>query len=147
MKLLYSYTGKEEGLAIVDDALVFMCVKPVTVQPSEVVRVPIGLKLKVEQGFTLNISTHPTLVEKLGEVFPGAIVVNSADGGRQLDIPVRNAGRNPIHIMVGDLVARGYIAKNEPVDGEEIDFASVTKEVTRSKPQKKNPDFKFEMKN
>jgi len=147
MKLLYAQTTAEEGLVVVDDTLVFMCVKPVTVQPSEVVKVSTGVTLEVEKGFALNISTHPALADKLCEIFPALVVINSIAGSCRLDIPVRNAGRNPVHLMVGDLVACGHVAKMEPVDKEESDFSPVETPVSRSTPQRKNPDFKFEIKN
>ncbi len=147
MKLQYAHTTEEEGLIVVGDLLVFMCVKPVTVQPSEVVKVQIGVRLQIEHGFALNISTHPALVAKLGEIFPAFIAVSASHDAQQLDIPVRNTGRNPIQIMVGDIVAQGHIVKVEPVDKEEADFEPAEVPGSRSKPQRKNPDFKFEMTN
>jgi dUTPase len=111
------------------------------------VKVPIGIELQVEKGFALNISTHPALVAKLGEIFPAFVVVDGSHDHQQLGMPVRNVGRNPIQIMVGDLVACGHVVRVEPVDKEEVEFGQVKTPVPQSKPQRKNPDFKFEMKN
>lgn len=148
MELFYTNMGADEGLLVANDTVVLMCVKPIVIQPSEIAQVQTGVILKVETGFVLNFGTHPVLSEKAGEIFPATITLDWTETRSPLTIPVRNGGRNPINIMPGDLIARGYAVKVESVEKtEDTALGKPIPSRRRSKPQKKNPDVTFEIKN
>jgi dUTPase len=126
------------------DYVTFHCIKHVTVQPSEIQRVELGLACEVPIGYVLQVSTYPKLVDQASEVFPALTVVDSTHRG-ELILAVRNHGRNPLSLMPGTAVAIGRIVKTEQLDIEGFEYEAPKLEPRQSKPQKKNP-FSFEVK-
>ncbi len=126
------------------DCVTFNCVKHVTVQPSEIQRVEIGLACEIPFGYVLQISTYPKLADQASEVFPALTVVDSTHRG-ELFLAIRNQGRNPLNLMPGTPVAIGRIVKIELLNIEGFEYVTSKPEAQQSRPQKKNP-FRFEVK-
>lgn len=116
----------------------------VTIQPSEIQKVKIGIVCEVPQGYVLQINTVSSLSEKAGELFPAFVVIDSTyEGG--LILAVRNSGRDPLNLMPGTPVGRGHLVKIEQLEIEEFEYQSLTKDLPKTKPQKKKP-ISFEVK-
>lgn len=137
---------KDETILYEGGALVFLASKPIIVQPSEIMKVITGVSIRVPTGYVINISTAADLAARAAELFPGLIAVSPSEEEIELSFPVRNNGRNPLSIMKGQIVAVGYVVKteevnltiSEPQNGKQVSPAE-------SKPQKKNPNIKFEI--
>lgn len=146
MNLEVHREGDIDTLLYEDGSLVFLAAKPIIIQPSEIMKVQTGLSVRVPYGYVLNISTSSSLSTKAGELFPGLVAISAAEDEVELDLPIRNSGRNPLNIMVGQSLAVGYVVKTEMPeikDFEPRDWKLVSN--NESKPQKKNPNFKFEI--
>ncbi len=126
------------------DYVTFNCIKHVTVQPSEIQRVEIGLACEIPFGYVLQISTYPKLADQASEVFPALTVIDSTHQG-ELFLAVRNQGRNPLSLMPGTPVAVGRLVKTELLNIEGFEYVTPKPEARQSRPQKKNP-FSFEVK-
>lgn len=135
------------GVSFSGGTLQFTVTKPVVIQPSEIMKVPINSVVKVDPGVVLNISTHPDLAVKVGELFPSLVVLDSSSPEVPLELPVRNAGRNPINLMPGNPVAVGHLVPTENIELEEFSIAVATKDRPKSSPPKRNKEIKFEVKN
>jgi dUTPase len=144
---LQVHTSEEtQTLLYEDGSLVFLAAKPIIIQPSEIMKVQTGLSVRVPFGYVLNISTAPALSVKAGELFPGLIAVGASITDVELNLPVKNSGRNVLNIMAGQTIAVGHVVKTEEIslkDFEPQDWKVVSN--AESKPQKKNPNFKFEI--
>lgn len=130
-----------------DNILTFECAKPMIVQHNEIKRIPTDITLEIEPGYILTIFTESGLYEKAAEVFPGPYVLDSATPVKLLEIPVRNHAGSPLHIMDGQVIAKGYLTQVSEVQIREIE--PVTEErhpMKRTRPAPKNPDIKFEIK-
>jgi len=125
------------------DYVTFHCIKHVTVQPSEIQRVELGIACEVPFGYVLQINTYPKLAEQAAELFPALIVLDSTYTD-ELFLAVRNQGRNPLNLMPGTAVAIGRIVKIETLNIEGFDYETLKPKPLQSKPQKKNP-FSFEV--
>lgn len=136
-----------DGIKVVGKAIHFSATKPTIIQPLEIMRIPINYVIQIGEGAVLNISTHPNLTDKVGEIFPALITIDDASKEKPLELAVRNAGRNPINLMPGDLIGIGHLVSTENINPEEIpvDFQVIDK--IKSKPPKKNTEVKFEVKN
>lgn len=135
-----------ETLLYEDGILVFLAAKPIIVQPSEIMKVQTGLSVRVPFGYILNISTAPALAVKAAELFPGLMAISASENEVELALPVRNSSRNALNIMAGQTIALGHVVKIEEVsikDFEPQDWKLVSN--AESKPQKKNPNIKFEI--
>ena len=131
---------------IEDNIFTFSCAKPIIVQPSEIKKVQTGITLQVEPGFVLNIVSAPSIYEHAAEVFPGPYVLDSSVPKKSLEIPIRNHGRNPLHLMIGSVIARGYLTKIAEISIKEIGpVESKKRTMERTRPSKKNTDIKFEV--
>lgn len=149
MKVYFSKIKDSDpnGIILVEGVLHFCATKPVVVQPSEIMKVPINSAIRVAGKVVLNIGTHPDLAEKVGEVFPGTVTLNELSIVKPLELAVRNAGRNPINIMPEDSVGIGYLVPIEHIEPEEFSIETVQREKMKSTPPKKNRDIRFEVKN
>lgn len=146
MELQVHGSDNTETLLYEDGVLVFLAAKPIIIQPSEIMKVQTGLSVKVPFGYVLNIGTAPALSVKAGELFPGLVVVSASEEEVALSLPVRNNGRNALNVMAGQTLAIGYVVKIEDIvikDFVPRDPKLVSNE--ESKPQKRNPNFKFEI--
>jgi dUTPase len=147
MKLSFANLNKDglSGATVDGNTLLFQCVKPLIIQPAEIQKVHVGVELRIPEGFVLNISTHPKLADRAGEVFPALTTLDHTHTG-QVVIPVRNNGRNPLNLMVGMVLARGHVVRTEELEfTEEAPTAAPTEPLPRTQPQRKNP-FNFEVK-
>jgi len=135
-----------KGVTIAEDltAVTFRCIKHVTVQPSEIQRVDLGVACEIPFGYVLQVSTYPKLADQAAEVFPALTVVDHTHKG-ELVIAVRNQGRNPLNLMPETPVAVGRVVKVELLEIEGFDYEAPKPQSRQSKPQKKNP-FSFEVK-
>jgi dUTPase len=123
--------------------LTFFSALPIIVQPSEIKKVKTGLSVEVEEGYIIQILTCPELYEKGVSVFPGPLVTNQE---KELFIPLQNSGRNPLNLLPGDIIARAIVTKLEETEITEVAPEVEPKRSNKgSRPQKKNTDFKFEI--
>lgn len=147
MKLEFANLNKEgfRGVVMTDNGLNLRCIRPTVIQPSEILKVQTETALKVPEGYVLNISTHPDLYEKAGELFPALVALDSSHLGEVI-LPIRNSGRNPLHLMPGDHIAQGHVVKIERADYQEMDwYEPARKPLPQTGPQKRDP-FRFEVK-
>ncbi len=129
-----------------DNIFTFECARPMVIQSSEIKRVQIDVTLEIAPGYILTIFTEPGLYEKAAEVFPGPYVLNSSTPKQLLEIPVRNAAGSPLHLMEGQVIAKGYLTQVAKVEIREIEPQAERTPMKRTQPQKKNTDIKFEVK-
>ncbi len=131
-----------------ENILTLACALPIVIQSGEIQKVKTGIAFRIDKGYVLNISTHSGLSDRAGEIFPALITLDHIDHGveGELMLPVRNNGRNPLNIMPGQIIARGYVSKVQKIEPYEFE-GDVGPEPSKSKtkPQKKNPNFKFEV--
>ncbi len=139
MKLEVAKLNKEgsSGLNVENNILEFSCIKPIIVQPSEIQKIQLACILNIPKGYILNISTSSVLYEKAGEIFPALLTLDHSYNDKVV-IPVRNSGRNPLNLMPGMVIAKGYFSKLEKVQTAEMQAVEISKPV-KSKPQRKNP--------
>ncbi len=140
------YSKKGTPPKVEDNIFTFECAKPMVVQSSEIKRIQTDVTLEIAPGYILTIFTEPGLYEKAAEVFPGPYVLNSSTPKQLLEIPVRNAGGSPLHLMEGQVIAKGYLTQVAKVEIREIEPQAERTPMKRTQPQKKNTDIKFEVK-
>jgi dUTPase len=146
MRVLYASDNSGGDLVVVDDILVFTASKAMEIQPGEIKKIPTGIVLRVEKGFVVSLSTHPALSAKVGQLFPSASVLSADDIEEYLTLPVHNAGRNPIRVMVGDLIARGHAISIEAVETDTyVPQVNNPEPLPRTGPQKRNKEINFEV--
>ena len=129
-----------------DDIFSFSCAKPMIIQSSEIKRIQTDVTLEIEPGYVLTIFTEAGLYEKAAEVFPGPYVLDSTTTKQILEIPVRNSAGSPLHLMEGQVIAKGYLTQVAKVEIKEIEPKAERTQMKRTQPQKKNTDIKFEVK-
>ena len=136
--------GQNPGTIFHEWSITFTTETPVIVQPAEIIKIQTGIFIKIEWGpEILSINTHPELVSRTGELFGGEMVLHGfAD---YVQIPVRNGGRNPLHLMPGQPIAMGRIVPIQMVFSEQIEVTLPETELSASTPQKRNPGIKFEL--
>jgi dUTPase len=141
------HSTKEEYPTVVDNIFTFVCAKPMIVQSKEIKRVPTDVTLQIEPGFILTIFTEPGMSERAGEVFPGPYVLDSSLPKKILEIPIQNHAGSPLHLMEGQIIAKGYLTQVAEVQIKEIEpVQDGRRQMKRTTPQKKNTDVKFEVK-
>lgn len=141
------YNQKGSPAEIEGNIFTFKCAKPMVVQSSEIKRVQTDITLEIEPGFVLTIFTEPGLYEKAAEVFPGPFVLDSSVPKRVLEIPIQNHSGSPLHLMEGQILAKGYLTQVAEVRIKEIGPVETGRQqMKRTQPQKKNTDIKFEVK-
>lgn len=147
MKLSYHRTAQSDVPMYGDseDILSFTCTQPVVIQPGEIKKVPTGLTLQIQPGSLLVIYTAPFLWQQGSEVFPAALVLDQTAQVSPLEIPIRNSSRNQLNIHPGQIIAFGIGQIIERLSLEEFQPATAPVETKSSRPQKKNPDIKFEI--
>jgi dUTPase len=139
--------GTENSVTNEGGYLIIGCAQPIIIQPSEIQKVQTNVVFQIEKGDILQIVTDPSLSKKAGEIFPACIVLDHTEKLEPLEIPVRNNGRNPIHLMRGEFVAKAYGLKIEQIISFPLDLEiEKKKELEKSKPAKLNKDIKFEVK-
>jgi len=129
---------------IEDNIFTFVCAKPVIIQSSEIKKIPTDITLEIEPGYVLTIFSTPSIYEKAAEVFPGTLVIDGTVPRQILEIPVKNHAGNPLHLMEGAVIARGYLTQVAKVEIEEIEPVSDKKPV-RTTPIRKGSKIKFEV--
>ena len=148
MNIRFANLTKEGSKGVIADSdgayVTFNCIRAITVQPSEIQRVKIGVACEIPSGYVLQISTYPQLAEKAVEIFPSLTVMDSTHEG-ELVLAILNHGRNPLHIMVEDPIAKGHLLKTEQLEIEDFEYEVSRPEADKSRPQKKNP-ISFEVK-
>ncbi len=148
MQIDFHNSNKEGliGAVLVEDKIIFSATRPIIIQSSEIMKVQTDLVIRVENGFVLNISTHPDLAQKGAELFPGLITVDSLARPAPLELPMKNNSRNPLNIMRQDKIAIGYGSEIQKIEiGEFEPELEPSPKNSRSFPQKKNPDINFEV--
>jgi dUTPase len=146
MKLGLNTLDGNSKTTVDDNILTFFCERPIVVQPVEIQKVKVAAALQIVKGAVLNISTSKELAERAAEIFPAMIVLDHTFEGELL-IPVRNNGRNPLHLMGGQVIARGYLIKVQKIEPHRFELLSEADRIkAKTKPQKKNPNFQFEVK-
>jgi dUTPase len=117
------------------------------VQSKEIKRVLTDITLEIEPGFVLTIFTEPGMAEKAAQVFPGPYVLDSSVPKKVLEIPLQNLAGSPLHLMEGQVIAKGYLTQVAEVQIKEIEpVQDGRQKMKRTTPQKKNTDVKFEVK-
>lgn len=128
--------------------VVFQATKPTIIQPSEIMKISAAVILDIPENFILSISTHSFLYEKAAQIFPSVFVLDMNSPKKEIFIPVLNQGRNQLNIMPENPLAVGYLTEvpNLTVSQTQL-LASQDKNSQPSRPQKKNADIQFEIKN
>jgi dUTPase len=130
-----------------DNIFTFVCAKPMIVQPSEIKRVPTDVSLEIAEGYVLTLYTPSSLFEHAAEIFPGPYVLDSTADKRILEVPIRNVAGSALHLMEGQVIAKGYLTQVAEVSIKEIEpVQDGRQKMKRTTPQKKNTDVKFEVK-
>jgi dUTPase len=152
MKLGIAKIDKQgpDGTKVQGNFLEFVCAKPVIIQSQEILKVFPKVVVDLESGFVLNVSTHPKLAERGAEIFPSLIVLDEDCRG-EFVIPIKHHGRDPLHLMLGDPVAKAYVSQTEKISVVKFDLEETVDSifVEKSKPQKNQEErdrFKFEIK-
>lgn len=125
------------------DAFLFRTSAPAIIQASEIKQIKVSLRVQIDEGFVLNIITHPE-VNKKGIVLCPSLITLGSSGTNDLIIGVQNISNTQVNIMPGELIAKGFVCKTE--DAELYQFEPQTIDKVRkpkSRPQKKNPDIEF----
>jgi dUTPase len=130
-----------------DNIFTFVCAKPMIIQSKEIKRVLTDVTLEIEPGFILTVFTEAGISEKAAQVFPGPYVLDSSTPKKVLEIPVQNLAGSPLHLMEGQIIAKGYLTQVAEVQIKEIEpVQGGRQKMERTTPQKKNTDVKFEVK-
>lgn len=148
MKIFYHNAAKPGSpVESRDEVIPLLCSQPTVVQPGEIKKVQTGITLKVEAGYALTIYTAPFLWQKAAEIFPAVLVLDHSAPEVPLELPVRNSGRSQLNLLVGQTLAIGIVVKTEPIELEEFTPAPTTTSSGKvSRPPKRNPDVRFEIK-
>lgn len=148
MKIYFSKIKDSEpdGVFWSESLLNFGVTHPIVIQPSEIMKVPVNTVIKLQGDVVLSISTHEKLIERVGVLFPPVTTLNSTSSQLPLELAVKNEGRNPLHLMTGQLIAVGYLLPLEKIEPEEFSVSVESKERPKSRPIKRNKDIKFEVK-
>lgn len=134
------------GVSVGYGTLQFCATQPIVIQPSETMKVPLNVIIKVEGNVVINVSTHKDMAGRVGELFPALTTIDSNSPEKPLELAVRNNGRNPIHLMAGQPVAVGHLYISEEPELEQFSVSVSSQEKPKSRPPKRNRDIKFEVK-
>ncbi len=131
---------------VAKNKLLFKITKPTVIQSSEIIKIKTGIILKVPDGHLLNIFTYPALADKACELFPNIIILDSEASEAEVQLAVRNSGRNQINLMIGEVIAVGHLNQVQDITIGEFEPNIVTNpKLPNTTPQKKNT-FEFEVK-
>ena len=148
IKVEFCLTGKDAKahVSVQGDHIVFTNPKPIIIQPSEIIKISMGTVMKLPEGYIGIISTHPRLLGKACELFPSTVIRSARSPDAELELAIRNSGRNQVNLMQDDPIGVGYISQIHEIDARELDVDILKKsELPSTSPQKKNP-FNFEIK-
>jgi dUTPase len=141
------HSKKDAEPEIEDNIFTFSCAKPIIIQPSEIKKVQTDITLEIDPGFILNIISAPNIYNQAAEVFPGPYVIDQKTPKSILEIPIRNHGRDPLHLMEGSVIARGYLTQVAEIHIKKIEPVTKTRNpVKRGQPSRKGRAVKFEVK-
>jgi len=152
MKLeTYNDTGDltNPSIEFGENRILFYAARDLIVQPSEIMKVPTDVTIKVPEGFILQLSTHPSLIALASELFPSTIIIGPEDGEYEVIIPVKNNGRNPLTIRSHAAISAGRVLATITTSIEYNSFEPKKVQAVApasSFPQKRNKDVKFEIK-
>lgn len=148
MKIFYhsaatpGFSGEEQ-----EGVITLRCSQPSIIQPGEIKKVQTGITLKVEKGYALTVYTAPFLWDKAAEIFPAVLVIDHAAPETPLQLPIRNAGRSQLNLLVGQVLAFGIGVKTEVLEKEEFTPTNLSNSPAKvNLPQKRNTDVNFEIK-
>jgi hypothetical protein len=144
----YKIDKNAPGSLVADeDRLTFIVPEPTVVQPLEIIRIPLGIVLHLtSKSATLTLHTHPELSQKACELFPSVLVMDHLFPEKELELYVRNSGRNQVNLMQNEKIAVGYVTEIQEFEIEDFAPDFVTQPtLPRTKPQKKG-SFNFEIK-
>lgn len=151
MKIYFCKANDNEpgGVDVEERTIYFSAIQPQVIQPSEIMRVPVNVVIKIaDDNGILEIKTHPKLSDRVGELFPAIICIDNKSPEVPVEIPIRNCGRNPIHLMAREPIAIGHLLTTEPIEPEDFHYEPPKKKgpTQRSAPQKRNQNVRFEVK-
>ena len=143
----YKVNNKENSfVAVVEDRLLFTVPKPTVIQSSEIIKLKTGTVMKIPRGYVLTIYTHPDLANQACELFPGVTVIDGWAPEAELELAVRNSGRSQVNLLMGNMIAVGYLSQAHDIGVGEFEPSILNNpELPNTRPQKKNP-FNFEVK-
>lgn len=122
------------------------CTDYVTIQSGEIKRLPTDVVLNVAPGFALFLTTSEYLKQSVCELFPAVVVVDSLSDKSELQIAVKNSGRNQINLKPGDTIAKGLLLVTQQPQVEEFTSeVEVDPQITLNRPQRKNAEVKFDL--
>ena len=139
MKLGFRTLNNKAVLPEVENnILTFKSAAPVILQAAEIKRVRTGLAVQVEENYNLQIEIYPGLQER---DISGTLTVNSSHTGELL-IPLQNNGRGQVNLLPGEMIARGVVTKIEEIEIVELAPEDPKSPKERTRPQKRNIEFK-----
>lgn len=133
------------NLEVLDGVLIFTASKGTEIQSGEIKKVSTGIILQVPEGCVIQVTTHPSLIEKAIQLFPACTSLTPNLPEDYLMLPIHNVGRNTFHVRPGDALARGFVSPIENIDKHLYEPQIPTKVSRSTRPQKKNSDIKFEV--
>jgi len=145
VKVDFYQTNKDADPVIeaAGNRLLFYAPRPTIIQPSETIKISMGLGLKINANHVLIINTADELSADACELFPSTKII---DGQEEVILAVRNKGRNQVNIMTGKLIAVGYLLSIKKIELNKSEPTESPKQQPhKTKPQKKN-NFEFEVK-
>ncbi len=136
----------ESFVILTEDRLLFAVPEPTVIQSLEIIKIKTGTVMKIPRGHVLTICTHPDLAKQACELFPSVTVIDGWAPAVELELAVKNSGRNQINLIPGAIVAVGYLSQVSDIGAGELELDVVANpELPGTRPQKKNP-FNFEVK-
>lgn len=131
--------GSELTLSIEGNRVVFKAPEYLTIQPDEIVKIPLNVVLAVGEGEQLIITTSQSLVAKQAQVFPGTMVLTPEDGPVKLSISVYNLGRTPLIMNEGFILAIGTLLPLKPLKVETLELQEDKREQPSKSRSKQRP--------
>ena len=136
----------ESFVVVLEDRLLFALPNPTVIQSSEIIKIKTGTVMKIPRGYVLTIYTPPDLAKQACELFPGVTVIDGWGPEVELELAVKNSGRNQVNLLAGNTIAVGYLSKVDDIGVGELELDVVANpKLPGTRPQKKN-SFNFEVK-
>ncbi len=132
-------------VTLTEDRLLFTVPKPTVIQSSEIIKIKTGTVIKIPRGYVLTVYTHPDLVNQACELFPSVTAIDGWAPEVELELAIRNSGRNQVNLLMGNMIAVGYLSQAHNIGVGEFEPDIITNpDLPNTRPQKKNP-FNFEV--
>lgn len=138
--------GANSSITFSETKAVIAVSKPVIIQPSEIIAIRTKTIVKIPEDYYLSIVTSPGLIQKFGELLPSSIIINS-EQDYPLEMGIRNNHKDPIQLMVNEVIGIGYLNKIQKIEAQELTISDEELEQLRrnTRPQRKNPNFHFDL--